>query len=164
MLLSHIRKWWDIFTFVCWHIHENMLFSASPCWCCTCDSWWWWGWWWWWWYRLGPNRMPQTCLSLHPMECRSLEGAHSAASKAIVYVCVCVSVRGRCVWRVRGVMEGLGWPVEEGGAKWLLHKTKAPYAAASLSLSVFICQPLLSLYLWPAFILNGLTYFSQYSA
>lgn len=79
-------------------------------------------------------------------------------------VCVCVSVRGRCVWRVRGVMEGLGWPVEEGGAKGLLHKTKAPYAAASLSLSVFICQPLLSLYLWPAFILNGLTYFSQYSA
>ena len=115
-----------------------MLFSASPCWCCTCDTWWWWGWWWWWWYRLGANRMPQSCLSLHPMECRSLEGAHSAASKAIVCVCVCVSVRGHSMWRVRGVMEGLDWPVEEGGAKGLLHKTKAPYAAASLSLSLSV--------------------------
>ena len=38
-------------------------------------------------------------------------------------------------------MEGLDWPVEEGGAKGLLHKTKAPYAAASLSLSLFICLP-----------------------
>lgn len=140
--------------------HVNMLFYSSPCWCCTCDAW---GWWWrgdTGWYPIGCCTRASAFIQwdADPLKVP----IQPRRGPLCVCVCVCEGWRGRCVWRVRRLTKALDWPVEEGGANTLLHNTKPPYEAASLSPSWTVCLPL-SRYLWHANFLNSFTYFSQYS-